>query len=526
MFSWFLCSGNTRQVFNPSTSERPSGSSDSSDSTLQKKVSVQFANGVEAQFSTPKKISWGGNSKDSSDEEGEIIINVSAIRANADQTPSLYSQMSSGALSYRNTPIEDRITPEASAFKGLQPIQGDFNCNPVMEEESFDPQRPLLQKIKELNLPESISKKVSSFVENCLFKEDESGFIDKDKENFVVLVREGACKVAIYRIADGSILVKKLDKLLGRGSYGSVYRLVDQYNQSVAIKIPRTEGLESFSEEEKTRHLQESQEGISREIKVLKELNSLGIEGIQKEPQGFVYEWDGVSCSPIGFMGEEYAQRDCNRVFERFNVVSKNTLTEKEAVAWLYRIVKAVKGLKDNNRINVDLKAGNLFVKNIKEGTIDIADLDGLIDLDHFNPADDITLTSIYTPHNTAVAIAEARKSLYQNPHDSLAFAKLSKALEQASVSQLGMIAYQCIYGSLDYCSYKKVKDKNGASYPDYKNFILLESEMVSSELSEFIARMINPDHEKGQPTIQDVFEQFGVFYNSYSIDSLSELAS
>lgn len=232
---------------------------------------------------------------------------------------------------------------------------------------------------------------------------------------------------------EGDIIINenikyKLDKLLGKGYFGMVFKSITSIGRKIAMKIIDKQKLI-----EKNYQL----EFIKNEIEIHSQLRNINIINFEKMFQDNTYIYMILELSELSFYDIIYE--------------NKEFISEKDAIKIVCNIINGLMYLKENLIIHRDIKPENILINN--NGDVKIADFGLAIKLNNIDETINETFGTIYYISYQMV------KSL---PYSF-----------DTDMWSLGVLFYELLFKKLPFDTLKSIRITN-PTYPKDGNPILI----------------------------------------------------
>ncbi len=267
---------------------------------------------------------------------------------------------------------------------------------------------------------------------------------------------------------------KELKFVESRG-FANVFKCKLPSGEEIALKIAQSEkNLEYRSK-------------VMEEAENLRKVHEKGlVEGIQPEPIGYIYAYDGAQFDlehPVGFLGPYYSSGHLEQLFVTLKEYGRDFLSTAQVVSVMQKLFKASAELRSRNFYNTDMKWENVFLDAQKqEGSADlkvVPKIGGLFIRDIGEQAtekrvqdpaqDHCSVTPLYISEENCNTINRSG-SIYRclGEWDLDGFQDLraqeKAALEEVMVRHLGFIAASVLFNDVSFTSVKMIPKENGES--------------------------------------------------------------
>lgn len=304
----------------------------------------------------------------------------------------------------------------------------------------------------------------------------------------------------------------KYNKLLGSGSFGAVYQVVDI--DSGTLQAIKESPVENYLDH-------------TNEVHILRKINANGPKiGLQSMPTAVFNILTDDAEIKMGILGKQYSEADLKILNKRranfindFDIPSQNQIIDE-----CRQLVMGLKSLVDLNILHLDIKSQNVLVnqQSWDQNEVVISDFGGAIDLDNVDKHALImdAWQAAYTSTSTcfedqikAKEIKDKYAEAFQNKDMQLMdqLASENYALRQAQmIFQLGTVLHEAFTYEPPYPMQEVITEENvKLSYPDTKKgYRQIPPNSAPKAIRSIIAQMLDPDYTR-RPNVTTVLAVF-----------------
>ncbi len=271
-------------------------------------------------------------------------------------------------------------------------------------------------------------------------------------------------------------------KKLGSGSFGEAHLAWDVINGKEKV-------LKQAKEFVKSSTVEFANAAIRQEFNLLSEIHAKGkVWGLQGKPTQMV---ELLKSKIVGFLGKKYDGDYENDINKHKSVPFGERLRE------FHQLLGGLKYLADHDILHGDIKPGNIFVKNTREGLklVHIADLGGAC-----RATDTVSLKDIAdrvcTPFYTSGKDLDLSEE-FQNKNQRNQLIELEK---KRDVFAMGMTFYEALTGG------KSPFKHNFSGFPILSGYQEIQDKSIPVEIKNLIREMLNADY-KDRPSADNAFK-------------------
>ncbi|MEC7839823.1 MAG: protein kinase [Chlamydiota bacterium] len=315
---------------------------------------------------------------------------------------------------------------------------------------------------------------------------NQSAFVEVDGENYLVLQPHSSEKPKVYRWSGKADIQKGEANYLGRGGFGTVQKIEDlMTHESVALKlaVPKVETQREHAVQ-----------SIQNEYTFLKELHADGNnENLQDAPTAMV-DTAYKTSRLVGLIEPLYEKGDLSSMMNSLDIGAAGLMSREECKNHALQLLKGVRSLHIKNIVHGDIKPGNIFVEESKDGAyhLKVADLGEAVKCESYLKGElpKKTLITAASPgYLTRGDIKLAKKNmcgLVRNDTDEKRKLRFDDE-KRRDIFAIGVTVWELLSGHKPYLLIDNDK-KNKFSFPDTNIWTIPGSETINQNYGKEFA--------------------------------------